>query len=192
MAVDIFGISCHTWTVREYGDYCLGDNIGSALTFSVVGIMPSESETKSLHKMNHELYHAQGRIIRIDDYEDKQVLVFDCGIYAFSFDSLPEGIESGSNVTMIFYLLFDEDYHCELTVNNEPLFSVVPGMVYDWRLKDILIWARDSDNGEKYFEDLPVEYVSPYGEIYKSIRQTNTHHDCGGYTTEYILMCEML
>ncbi|WP_420265080.1 hypothetical protein [Candidatus Magnetominusculus dajiuhuensis] len=191
-ALDIFGIVSDTWSLREYDDYYVGDKIGSALTFSIVGIELSESTTRSLHKINIELYIGVGKIIYIDDYDDKKVLVFDCGIYAFSFDSLPEGIESGSYVRMIFYLLFDEDYHGQLTINNEPLFTVIPGMVYDWRLKDILIWAREGEKGEIYFEDLPVEYVSPYGEVYKRIRETNTHHDCGGYTTSYILVCEML
>jgi hypothetical protein len=93
---------------------------------------------------------------------------------------------------MRFYLTFDESYLCQLSMNGEYLSKVIPDMDYDWKLKDILIWARDGEKGEKYFEDLPVAYVSPKGKIYKRIRATNAHYDCGDYTTTYILICEKL
>ncbi|KWT90978.1 hypothetical protein [Candidatus Magnetominusculus xianensis] len=192
-AIDIFGIMCGTDNLMEYEDYDVGDMFNSALCFVDVQIEPSQSTIKSLKKLNIELYEGVGKIFAIDDYDNYQTLVFDCGIYAFSLHSrLPEGIDSGSYVKMRFYLVFDEDYHSQLSINGEPLWKVIPGMVYDWKIKDILIWAREGKKGEKYFENLPVAYTSPDGERYKRIRGTDAYNDTGGYDTNYILICEML
>ncbi|MBF0486959.1 MAG: hypothetical protein HQK98_02255 [Nitrospirae bacterium] len=191
-AIEIFGVNCGMWSLREYEDYYVGDTFGSALTFISIQMEPSQSATRSLKKLDINYYEGIGKILTIDKYGGDSTLVFDCGIYAFSFDTLPKGIESGSYVKMRFYLVFDEDRHWQLRVNGERISKVIPGMVYDWRLKDILIWAREGEKGEKYFENLPVAYVSPKGEIYKRIRGTNARYDTGGYDTNYILICEML
>ncbi|MBF0459155.1 MAG: hypothetical protein HQK99_14790 [Nitrospirae bacterium] len=192
-AIKIFGIICRTDTLREYGDQDVGNMFSSALTFAWTEIEPSQSMTKSLKKLNTELYEGVGQILLINNYGDNPTLLFDCGIYSFSLNRrLPEGIEIGSYVKMRFYLLFDEDYIGMITMNSEPLSKAIPGMIYDWKIKDILIWAREGKNGEKYFENLSVAYTSPEGDIYKRIRGTDTHNDCGGYDTRYILICEML
>ncbi|MBF0488646.1 MAG: hypothetical protein HQK98_10845 [Nitrospirae bacterium] len=192
-AIDIFGVNCGTWSLMEYEDYDVGDMFSSALTFIDIQMEPSQSESKSLKKLDINLYEGVGKIFTIDSYGDYPTLVFDCGIYAFSIHSrLPEGIESGSYVKMRFYLVFDEGRFDHLTMDSEWLWKIIPEMVYDWKIKDILIWTREGEKGEKYFENLPVAYTSPDGEIYKRIRGTDAYNDTGGYATNYILICEML
>ncbi|MBF0488648.1 MAG: hypothetical protein HQK98_10855 [Nitrospirae bacterium] len=191
-AIEIFGVNCGTWSLMEYEDYDVGDMFSSALTFINIQIEPSQSEIKSLRKLDINIYEGVGRIFAIDDYGNENVWVFDCGIYAFSIDRLPDGIKSSSFVKMRFYLVFDEDRLWQLSMNGEWLAKAIPGMVYDWKIKDILIWTREGEKGEKYFENLPVAYTSPDGEIYKRIRGTDAYNDTGGYATNYILICEMI
>ncbi|MBF0405658.1 MAG: hypothetical protein HQL00_17070 [Nitrospirae bacterium] len=192
-AMDIFWISNDGISMREYGDYDVGDTFFSALTFSYTEIEPSESATKSLKKVDINIYEGIGRIFSIDNYGGYPTWVFDCGIYAFSFHSrIPEEIKSGSYVKMQFYLVFDEDYHSQLSINGEQLWKVMPEMVYDWKVKDILIMIEE-EIGQKNFAKLPVAYTSSKGEIYKRISGTNAYEDCGeNFNTSYILVCEML
>ncbi|WP_420266414.1 hypothetical protein [Candidatus Magnetominusculus dajiuhuensis] len=192
-AIEIFGINCGGMSLREYGDRDVGDTFFSALTFIDIEMEPSESATKSLKKVEINLYEGVGRIFAIDKYDGYPVLIFDCGIYAFSlYRVLPKGIESGSYVKIRFYLVFDEDRHSQLSINGEPLWKVIPGMVYDWRVKDILIMIEE-EIGRKNFAKMPVAYTSSKGEIYKRISGTNAYEDCGeDFNTSYILVCEML
>ncbi|MBF0555881.1 MAG: hypothetical protein HQK96_15255, partial [Nitrospirae bacterium] len=171
----------------------VGDTFFSALTFIDIEIAPSESATKSLKKVDIDIYEGIGRIFAIDNYGSYPTLVFDCGIYAFSIHSrLPEGIESGSYVKMRFYLVFDEDRHWQLRMNGERISKVIPWMVYDWKVKDILVMIEE-EIGKKNFAKLPVAYTSSKGEIYKRISGTNAYEDCGeDFNTSYILICEML
>ncbi|MEO5361598.1 MAG: hypothetical protein H7843_14330 [Nitrospirota bacterium] len=191
-ATDIFWITSGGMSRREYGDIDIGDRFFSALTFVHPEIELSQSTTKSLKKVDINVYEGVGRIFAIDKYDDYPALIFDCGIYIFSIHHrLPDGIESGSFVKMRFHLVFDENYHSQLTINGEPLWKVMPEMVYDWRVKDILIMIEE-ENGKKNFANLPVAYTSSKGEIYKRISGTNAYEDCDGYDAEYVLICEML
>ncbi|MBF0457605.1 MAG: hypothetical protein HQK99_06900 [Nitrospirae bacterium] len=191
-AIDIFWISNDGISLREYGDIDIGDTFFSALTFTDTEIEPSDSATKSFKRVDLNIYEGVGRIFAIDTYEDYPTLVFDCGIYAFSiYSKLPQGIESGSYVKMRFYLVFDEGRHSQLSMNGESLNKVIPGMVYDWRVKDVLILIEE-ENGKKNFAHLPVAYTSSTGKIYRRISGTNYEEDCDGYDAEYILICEML
>ncbi|MBF0569134.1 MAG: hypothetical protein HQK95_09770, partial [Nitrospirae bacterium] len=93
-AIEIFGITCGTSSLMEYEDYDVGDMFSSALTFTNAEMEPSQGVTKSLKKLNLNLYEGIGKIFTIDSYGDYPTLVFDCVIYAFSLHSrLPEGIE---------------------------------------------------------------------------------------------------
>ncbi|MBF0319821.1 MAG: hypothetical protein HQL01_08475 [Nitrospirae bacterium] len=191
-AIDIFGISCDSWTLRENGDYAVGDKFFNALTFQFVEMELSQSMTTSIKKLDIDFYEGVGKILIIDKGPYAQTLLFDCGIYAYSYDILPKGIKSGSYVKMRFYLGFDDDdYFIRLTINGKYLCKTNPGMQYDWEIKDILVRAIVGKRGEKYFEDLPVAYVSPKGEIYKRIKKTQARVDCGGLTNMYILLSEM-
>ncbi|MEO5361597.1 MAG: hypothetical protein H7843_14325 [Nitrospirota bacterium] len=192
-AIDIFWVNCGGMSLREYGDHDVGDTFFSALTFIDIQMEPSQSATKSLKKVDINIYEGLGRIFAIDNYGGYPTLLFDGGIYAFSLHSrLPEGIESGSFVKMRFYIVFDEDRHSQLSINGEPLWKVIPGMVYDWKVKDILIKIEE-EIGQKNFAKLPVAYTSSKGEIYKRITGTNAYEDCGeDFNTSYILVCEML
>ncbi|MEO5361141.1 MAG: hypothetical protein H7843_11955 [Nitrospirota bacterium] len=192
-AINIFGVICDTWSLMEYEDYDVGDMFSSALTFTNPVMELSQSTTKSLKKLSIEHYEGIGQIFIIDDYGNEPTLLFDCGIYAFSIGiRLPEGIESGSFVKMRFYLVFDEDRLWQLSMNGKWLAKAIPDMTYDWKIKDILICPVKGKNGEKYFENLPVAYTSPDGEIFKRIRGTDAYNDTGGEDTNYILICEML
>ncbi|MCG6552858.1 MAG: hypothetical protein L7F77_11055, partial [Candidatus Magnetominusculus sp. LBB02] len=166
-ATNVFWISCSGMSLREYGDYNVGDTFPSALTFIDIAIEPSESATKSFKKVDIDTYEGVGRIFDIDSFGHYPALLFDCGIYAFSLHCrLPEGIESGSYVKMRFYLVFDENYFGMITMNGEFLHKLIPEMQYDWRIKDILVLI-DDDAGKKKFAHLPVAYTSSKGEIYK-------------------------
>ncbi|KWT76844.1 hypothetical protein [Candidatus Magnetominusculus xianensis] len=192
-AIDIFWVNCGGMILREYRDYEVGDTFSSALTFSDIQMEPSKSVTKSLKRVDIGLYEGVGRIFALDSWGDYPKLGFDCGIYAFSSHSkLPEGIESGSYVKMQFYPVFDEERHSQLSINGEPIWKVIPGMIYDWKVKDILIEIEE-EIGKKNFAKLPVAYTSSKGEIYKRISGTNAYEDCGeNFNTSYILICEML
>ncbi|MBF0488647.1 MAG: hypothetical protein HQK98_10850 [Nitrospirae bacterium] len=191
-AIDIFWINCGGMSLREYGDRNVGDTFFNVLTFSYTEMEPSESVTKSLRRVDIDIYEGVGRIFDISK-DNGPTLLFDCGIYAYSSDAtLPEGIESGSYVKMRFYLVFDEDYFGQLRMNGEFLYKVIPEMQYDWRVKDILIMIEE-EIGKKNFAKLPVAYTSSKGEIYKRIRETNAYEDCGeDFNTSYILICQML
>ncbi|MBF0516671.1 MAG: hypothetical protein HQK97_06055 [Nitrospirae bacterium] len=192
-AIDIFWISNDAISMREYGDYDVGDTFFSALTFSYNEVKPSDTATKSLKKIDINIYEGIGMIFSIDNYAGDPTWVFDCGIYAFSIDQPPpEGIKSGSYVKMQFYLVFDENYHSQLRINGQRLSKAIPGMVYSWRVKDILIMIEE-EIGRKNFANLPIAYTSSKGEIYKRITGTNVDEDCGeDFNTSYILVCEML
>ncbi len=191
-AIDVYGIVCDSWTLRENGDYAVGDKFFNALYFIYVQMEPSQSMTKSIKNLDMYLYEGVGKIITIDKGPYSPTLLFDCGIYAYEFKELPKGIKSGSYVKMRFYLGFDDDdYFIRLTINGKYLCKTNPGMQYDWEIKDILVRAIVGKRGEKYFEDLPVAYVSPKGEIYKRIKKTQARVDCGGLANTYILLCEM-
>ncbi|KWT90983.1 hypothetical protein [Candidatus Magnetominusculus xianensis] len=191
-AMDIFWIIKDGMSLREYGDIDVGETFFSALTFIDIEIAPSESTTKSLKKVDIDIYEGIGRIFDIAK-DNGPTLLFDCGIYAVCHDAaLPDGIISGSFVKIRFYLLFDEGYADNLRINGELLFKVIPEMQYDWRVKDILIMIEE-DIGKKNFAKLPVAYTSSKGEIYKRITGTNAYEDCGeNFNTSYILICEML
>ncbi|MBF0457906.1 MAG: hypothetical protein HQK99_08435, partial [Nitrospirae bacterium] len=82
-AIKIFGISCLTDTLREYDNYDVGDMLGNtALTFVWTDIEPTQSMTKSLKKLNIELYEGVGQILVVNNYGNYPTLLFDCGIYA--------------------------------------------------------------------------------------------------------------
>ncbi|MCG6552857.1 MAG: hypothetical protein L7F77_11050 [Candidatus Magnetominusculus sp. LBB02] len=191
-AINVFWVVNHGISMREYGDYNVGDTFSSALSFTHPIMEPSESATKSLKKVDIDTYEGVGRIFVIENFGDYPTLLFDCGIYAFSLHNrLPAGIESGSYVKMRFYLAFDERHFGTLITNGEFLHKLIPEMDYDWRVKDILILI-DDDAGKKNFAHLPVAYTSSKGEIYKRIRETNAYEDCDGYDASYILICEMI
>ncbi|MCG6553500.1 MAG: hypothetical protein L7F77_14350 [Candidatus Magnetominusculus sp. LBB02] len=189
-AINIFGINCGGMSLMEYGDYNVGDTFSSALTFIDIEIEASESATKLFKKVNINTYEGVGRISIIENFGDYPTLLFDCGIYAFSLHSrLPKGIESGSYVKMRFYLVFDERYFGTLTMNGEFLHKLIPEMLYDWRVKDLLI---KEEAGKKTYANLPVAYTSSKGEIYKRIRETDAGEEGDGENASYILICEMI
>ncbi|MBF0488649.1 MAG: hypothetical protein HQK98_10860 [Nitrospirae bacterium] len=55
-AIDILWINCGGMSLREYGDRDVGDTFFSALTFIDIEIAPSESATKSLKKVDINIY----------------------------------------------------------------------------------------------------------------------------------------
>ncbi|MBF0516667.1 MAG: hypothetical protein HQK97_06035 [Nitrospirae bacterium] len=191
-AIDTFWISEMGMTLREYGDRDVGETFSNALTFVDKGMVPSEIMTKSVKRVDIDLYEGVG-IIRDISKGNGPTLLFDCGIYAVCHDAtLPVGIESGSFVMMRFYLLFDVGYFGSLRMNGKRLSDVIPEMWYDWKIKDILIEIED-EIGRKNFENLPVAYTSSKGAIYKRITGTNVDEDCGeDFNTSYVLVCEML
>ncbi|MCG6553498.1 MAG: hypothetical protein L7F77_14340 [Candidatus Magnetominusculus sp. LBB02] len=185
--MDTFWIHSDTWSLQPIGNFAIGETFFSVLNFRNTEIESVKSTTKSLKRVDIDLYEGVGRIFDISK-GDYPALLFDCGIYAYRRDaSLLKGIESGSFVKMRFYMELDDDYHRGYTINGEPLVKAIPEMLYDWQVKEILVL----DEYDEYFTDLPVAYQSNGGKEYKSIRQTCASKDCGG-DTEYVLVCQML
>ncbi|MBF0457488.1 MAG: hypothetical protein HQK99_06295 [Nitrospirae bacterium] len=190
--IGIFGINCDSMSLHEFGEYEVGDNLRSALSFVDTQMELSQSTTKYIKKLDLNLYEGVGKIINIDDYNNGQMSLFDCGIYAYSFGAVPKRIKSGSYVKMRFYLIFDDGFLWQLTVNGKRLTTVIPDMEHVWEIKDIFVRTGIVERGKQYYEDLPVAWVSPKREIYKRIRKTNARVECGGgHTNNYILFCEM-
>ncbi|WP_420265077.1 hypothetical protein [Candidatus Magnetominusculus dajiuhuensis] len=186
-AIDIFWITCYARSLEELGDITVGNMFFNVLTFAYTEMETSQSAIKSLKRIDINLYEGVGRIFDISK-DNGPTLLFDCGIYAYRQDaSLPEGIESGSFVKMRFYMRFDEGYYHHYAMNGESLIKVIPEMLYNWRVKNILVLVKD----DKYFKNQPVAYESNKGDIYKSIKKTSAYKDCGG-DADYILICEML
>ncbi|KWT88351.1 hypothetical protein [Candidatus Magnetominusculus xianensis] len=185
---DIFWITCYASTLYELGDYYVGDMFNEVLILKYTEMKPSQSSTKSLKRVDINLYEGVGKIYDISK-DNLPTLLFDCGIYILCREdaTLPEGIESGSFVKIRFYLEFDEGNSDNVRINGESMFKVIPEISPEWRIKDILVLVKD----KKYFKDQPVAYESNSGDIYKSIRQTHAYDDCGG-RAKYVFVCEML